>query len=150
MGGEGFWDSPEAARKVVGELKTLKAQTQSLSQVIAEFEDAKLAFQMAKEEGDDGLLKEADASLFHLQSKMESIETQSLLSGKHDHRACFFKISAGDGGTEANDWCEMLLRMYLFYFEAMEFKSTRSKCPTAARWAWTRSRCASRGPSRSA
>lgn len=122
MGGEGFWDSPEAAKKVVGELKTLKAQTQSLSQVIAESEDAKLAFQMAKEEGDDGLLKEADESLFSLQGRMESIETQSLLSGKHDHRACFFKISAGDGGTEANDWCEMLLRMYLFYFEAMEFK----------------------------
>lgn len=122
MGGEHFWDDQEAARKVVGELKTLKAQTQSLSEVIDEFEDARLAFEMAKEAGDDGLLKEADESLFKLLRRMDSIETQSLLSGKHDHRACFFKISAGDGGTEANDWCEMLLRMYLFYFESMGFK----------------------------
>ena len=53
---------------------------------------------------------------------MERVELQSLLSGKHDHRDCFFTISAGDGGTEANDWCEMLLRMYLYFFESSGWK----------------------------
>jgi peptide chain release factor 2 len=50
---------------------------------------------------------------------MDKVELQSLLSGKHDHRNCFLTISAGAGGTEAEEWCEMLFRMYLFYCEKM-------------------------------
>lgn len=122
MGGEAFWNDQEAAKKVVAELKLIKAQTDPLKKVIADFEDAKLAYEMARESGDDGLLGEADESLFQLLGRMDQIETQSLLNGKHDHRACFFTISAGDGGTEANDWCEMLFRMYLFYFEQSGFE----------------------------
>jgi peptide chain release factor 2 len=53
---------------------------------------------------------------------MDKVEMQSLLSGKHDHRNCYFTIHAGDGGTEANDWAEMLFRMYLYYFENMGWK----------------------------
>lgn len=119
MGSEGLWDNPEAARAVVGELKALKAQVEPLRGVIRDFEDAKVAFEMARESGDDDLLKEADESLHDLTKRMEQVELQSLLSGKHDHRNCYFTISAGDGGTEANDWAEMLLRMYLYYFEHM-------------------------------
>lgn len=122
MGGEGFWDNPPAARAVVSELKTLKAQLDPLAAVIKDFEDAKLAYQMYRDEGDADFLTEADQVLFNILPRMEKIETQSLLNGKHDHRACFFTISAGDGGTEANDWCEMLLRMYLFFFEQTDFK----------------------------
>ena len=48
---------------------------------------------------------------------MEKVELLSLLAGKHDHRNCFLTISAGDGGTEANDWCEMLFRMYVMFLE---------------------------------
>jgi peptide chain release factor 2 len=74
---------------------------------------------MAREAGDKDLLQEADEQLFDLQSRMGKVELQSLLSGKHDHRNCFLSISAGVGGTEANDWCEMLFRMYLYYCEKM-------------------------------
>ena len=118
MGATDFWDDPDAAKAVVGELKILKAQVTPMTQVIADFDDAKLAYEMSREEGDTELLEEADGKLHELQSRMGRIETQSLLSGKHDHRDCFFTISAGDGGTEAEDWCEMLFRMYLYYFEA--------------------------------
>lgn len=117
-----FWDDPEAAKKVVGELKLIKAQIEPVRIVVGDFEDACLAFEMSREAGDSDLLEEADGALAALLERMDKIETQSLLSGKHDHRECFFTISAGDGGTEANDWCEMLLRMYLFYFEQMEWK----------------------------
>jgi len=77
---------------------------------------------MAKESGTSGqpdkeLLAEADTALFGLQQKMGQIELRSLLSGKHDHRSCFLTISAGVGGTEANDWAEMLFRMYLKFME---------------------------------
>ncbi|RMH28155.1 MAG: PCRF domain-containing protein [Planctomycetota bacterium] len=122
MGAADFWDNQENAKKVVSELKTIKAQTEPLSGVIDDFENAKLAFEMAKESGDQSLLEEADEALFKLLGRMDQIETQSLLSGKHDTRNCFLTISAGDGGTEANDWCEMLLRMYLFYLEANGFE----------------------------
>jgi peptide chain release factor 2 len=81
---------------------------------------------MAKEAGtasqpDRELLGEADAILFKLTEQMNKIEQQSLLSGKHDLRNCFITISAGDGGTEANDWAEMLFRMYLNYLERAGF-----------------------------
>ncbi|MCA9303665.1 MAG: PCRF domain-containing protein, partial [Phycisphaerales bacterium] len=122
MGAMDFWDDQEAAQAVVGELKRIKVQIAPIRAASSDFEDAKLAYEMSREDSDQELLKEADAQLYELQSRMDTIETQSLLSGKHDTRACFFTISAGDGGTEANDWCEMLFRMYLFFFERQGWK----------------------------
>lgn len=107
---------------MVAALKTLRAQTEPLSNVMKEFEDAKVAYEMSKEAGDKDLLKEADQQLFDLIGRMAKVEMQSLLSGRHDNKNCFLTISAGVGGTEANDWCEMLFRMYLFYCEKMNFK----------------------------
>ncbi len=112
-----FWDKPEAARSVVSEMKALKAQIEPLQKLMGDFDDAKVAYDMAKEAGDKDLLKEADESLFNLTSRMERVELLSLLSDRHDHRNCFLTITAGDGGTEANDWCEMLFRMYLLFLE---------------------------------
>ena len=117
MGAPDFWDRPEAARQVVDQLKLIKAQIDPVLAVQAGFDDARTAYEMAKESGDKDLLVEADEALFRLQKEMEQVETRSLLSGKHDHRNCFFTISAGDGGTEANDWAEMLFRMYLKFFD---------------------------------
>lgn len=117
MGAADFWDRPEAARQVVDQLKLLKAQVDPVLAVQSGFDDARTAYEMAREAGDKDLLIEADESLFNLQKQMDLVETRSLLSGKHDHRNCFFTISAGDGGTEANDWAEMLFRMYLKFFD---------------------------------
>ena len=122
MGQADFWDNQGKANEVVAELKLIKAQTDPIHAVSEDFENAKLAYEMSKEEGDADLLAEADQTLFDLIGKMEKIETQSLLGGKHDHRDCFLTISAGDGGTEANDWCEMLFRMYLYYCEKQAWK----------------------------
>ena len=122
MNAADFWDDQTKAQETVKQMKVVKAQIEPLREAIETFDDASLAFEMSREEGDEELLGEADEKLFRLQKSMDKIETQSLLSGKHDHRDVFFTISAGDGGTEANDWCEMLLRMYLFYFEQMNWK----------------------------
>lgn len=124
MGAPDFWDRPETARKVVAQLKALKAAVEPLAGIISKFEDAKLAYEMAREADDKELLAEADESLYQLQQNMEKVEQQSLLSGPHDHRNCFLSISAGDGGTEANDWAEMLMRMYLLYLERNGFDVT--------------------------
>lgn len=117
MGSADFWDDQEKAKTIVAELKLIKAQTDPIKHVSEEFENAQLAYEMSREEGDQELLREADQKLHELLGQMDKIETQSLLGGKHDHRDCFLTISSGDGGTEANDWCEMLFRMYLYYIE---------------------------------
>jgi peptide chain release factor 2 len=119
MGALDFWDDQPRAKKTVSQVKSLKAQVDALRTVVTDFEDAKLAYEMAREAGDKDLLKEADEQLFGLQARMEKVELRSLLSGKHDHRNAYLTISAGAGGTEANDWCEMLFRMYLYYCEKM-------------------------------
>lgn len=119
LGESGAWDNPEAARRTVAELKSIKAQIEPLRQVIAQFDDARVAYEMSREAGDAELLAEADRLLYQLTRRMEQVEQQSLLGGRHDHADCYLTISAGDGGTEANDWTEMLLRMYLYYIERM-------------------------------
>ncbi len=117
MGEPDFWNDQESAQKVVAQLKGVKAQIEPLEKIIGSFENAQVAYEMAREADDAELLAEADETLHTLNQKMQKVELLSLLSGKHDTRDCFVTISAGDGGTEANDWAEMLYRMYLMFFE---------------------------------
>ncbi|MCB9848922.1 MAG: peptide chain release factor 2 [Phycisphaeraceae bacterium] len=117
MSSADFWDNQDKAQKTVAELKTIKAQIGPVEDALETLEEARVAWEMGKEAGDDDLIAEADQTLFGLEPVIDKIEMQSLLSGRHDHRDCFFTISSGDGGTEADDWCEMLFRMYLRYFE---------------------------------
>ncbi len=117
-----FWSSQEKAQKTIAEFKTLKAQTEGLETVIADFANAKVGYELAREAGDRELLEETDAVLHDLTERMENVELQSLLAGKHDHRNCFVSIQAGDGGTEADDWASMLDRMYLYYWPKMGWK----------------------------
>jgi len=117
MAATDFWDEQDKAQRTIAELKTIKAQITPATKATLALEEAKVAYEMGKEAGDKDLIAEADEALFNLQSTIGKIELQSLLSGKHDHRNCFFTISSGDGGTEADDWCEMLFRMYMRFFE---------------------------------
>jgi peptide chain release factor 2 len=121
-----FWNAPATANKTVSELKSLNGQIEPVEKAAAELDNAKTAFEMAREAGqqeqpDPELLREADEILFKLVSEIDRIELRSLMSGRHDHRDCFLTIRAGDGGTEANDWAEMLFRMYLNYMEKAGF-----------------------------
>ncbi len=121
-----FWTDQAKANRIVGDMKHLGAQIEPLEGAIRQLDDAKVAFDMAREAGPPGqpdkeMLGEADTLLFDLNERMDKIELRSLMSGKHDYRNCFLTISAGDGGTEANDWAEMLFRMYLNYLEKAGF-----------------------------
>ena len=117
-----FWNAPDKAQEVIGRFKLTKAQIEPLEQAMAAFEDAQLGLELAREEGDQELLEEADQQLFDLEELMSKVEMQSLLSGKHDHRNCYVTISSGEGGTEADDWASILDRMYLYYYEQSGFK----------------------------
>jgi peptide chain release factor 2 len=116
MGEPGFWDNQEAAKGIVFELKALKAIVDPVEQMLQGIDDARALYELAQEAGDADSMSEADRMITDLESKGGKVELQALLDGPNDPRNCFFTIQAGAGGTEAQDWAEMLLRMYLYYF----------------------------------
>jgi peptide chain release factor 2 len=117
MGQPGFWDNQEAAKGVVAEAKVLKATIEPINALLQGLEDANALRELAEEAGDQSSLEEADRMVSQLEARGEQIELQALLDGKSDALDCFVTIQAGAGGTEAQDWAEMLVRMYLYFWE---------------------------------
>lgn len=114
-----FWDNPDKANEVVAEMKSLKALLSPVHAAQTKVEEAKLLWEMAEEADDADTRKEVDGQIATLEQQVDKLETVSLLSGKYDGRNCYLSIYSREGGTEAQDWCEMLLRMYLYYCEQM-------------------------------
>ena len=119
MQAEDFWSDPEKANKIVGELKTIKSRLDPVNKVHRRIEDAAVLWEMAQEADDQDSREEVDAQLDALETDLDRLETVSLLSGRYDHRNCYLSIYSREGGTEAQDWTEMLLRMYLCYCQSM-------------------------------
>jgi peptide chain release factor 2 len=117
MGEPGFWDNQEAAKIIVSEMKVLKAVIEPVESVLRELDDVKTLYELGEEAGDQASIDEADQLLVALEKRGDKVELQALLDDPNDPRNCFFTIQAGAGGTEAQDWAEMLLRMYLYFFE---------------------------------
>ncbi len=117
MGENSFWNNSEAAQKVVGELKALKAVIVPFSDLDARAEDLDVLLALAVEGDDAATLQEAAEGAKKVAADLERLELSTLLSNPHDSGNCYFSIHAGAGGTESCDWAEMLLRMYIRYFE---------------------------------
>lgn len=117
MGEPDFWNDAESANRIVTELKTLRAQIEPIRKAEQKIDDALLLWEMAVEANDAESKREVDAQIDALEEELDRLETVSLLSGKHDARNCYLTIYAREGGTEAQDWTEMLMRMYLYYCE---------------------------------
>ncbi|MCA9150584.1 MAG: peptide chain release factor 2 [Planctomycetales bacterium] len=110
MSESGFWDDTEGAQKKVTELKSLKAVVKPLSDAIDASEDLEALLEMAEE--DPSLGPEVLSELDRMEQLIEQLQLSTLLNGPHDHVGAIMTIHARDGGTDANDWAEMLLRMY--------------------------------------
>lgn len=110
MGAAGFWDNQERAQEVVGQLKSLKAIVTPMSELAAGAEDLDALIEMATE--DDSIAEEVRAEVETLEKRLDKLELKSLLNGPNDACGAIMTIHARDGGTDANDWAEMLLRMY--------------------------------------
>ncbi|HEY1629160.1 MAG TPA: peptide chain release factor 2 [Tepidisphaeraceae bacterium] len=117
MGEVGFWDHQESAKAVVAEVKMLKAQIEPIESVLRDVDEVRAMYQLGDEAGDQETLDEADRQLSVVEKKADRVELQSLLDGKNDPLNTFVTIQAGAGGTEAQDWAEMLVRMYLYFWE---------------------------------
>jgi peptide chain release factor 2 len=117
MGEDGFWDHQDAAQAVVAEMKQIKSAVEPVEEMVRALDDVRAMYELGQEAGDQATIEEADRALAEVEKKYKSLELQALLDGPNDARNAFFTIQAGAGGTEAQDWAEMLLRMYLYYFE---------------------------------
>lgn len=120
----GFWDIQENAQKTVAEMKTLRAQVEPVQDLLRRSEDAVVLIELANEQNDDESRSEVQRELERLVEKTDQVELFTLLSGENDSRNCFFSIQAGAGGVDACDFAEMLLRMYLMYFEKSGFQAS--------------------------
>jgi len=119
MGAPGFWDNQDRAQGVVAELKSLKAIVAPLAETLEAAEDLQAMLEMAEE--DESIIDELRGEIRSLEKKLEDLELKSLLSGPHDGAGAIVSIYARDGGTDANDWAEMLLRMYSQWAQKHEY-----------------------------
>ena len=117
-----FWENPEASRDVLKERSGLNEIIRTWRDLASEMEDNELLFDMAVEEQDESNLKEVQRKLSELQKKYRELELWQTLSDENDDKNAIVSINAGAGGTEAQDWAEMLLRMYLRWCEKKNFK----------------------------
>ena len=119
MNAPDFWDDTDKANDIVAQMKTVKAQTDPVSAMATAIEELRLLWDMAQEADDAETREEVDGQLDDLEAQLDQLETLSMLGGKYDASNCYLSIYSREGGTEAQDWCEMLMRMYLYYCEKM-------------------------------
>lgn len=113
-----FWDDTEKSQKSMKELKALKAAFEKYDELVQGLEDAKTLIEMADEENDASLIPEVDSEITAFEEKLENLRIETLLSGEYDKDDAILTLHAGAGGTEACDWCQMLLRMYTRWADA--------------------------------
>ncbi|MHC1726917.1 MAG: peptide chain release factor 2 [Syntrophobacteraceae bacterium] len=117
-----FWENPDASRDILKERSELNEIIQIWRGLSGEIEDNELLFEMAMEEADEQNLQEVLRKLKELQKRYRELELRQMLNDEYDNKNAIVSINAGAGGTEAQDWTEMLLRMYLRWCERKNFK----------------------------
>lgn len=120
--GEKFWEDIEASTKVLQELTYLRDKVRAFSDLVAGFEDIETLWSLGMELDDESMEKE----ILHLHSAwliaLEALEIEVLFAGDYDDRSAIISLHAGTGGTEAQDWVDMLYRMYIRFCEREGFK----------------------------
>ncbi len=117
-----FWDNMEKSQKTMQKIGALKSKVASYEELQAEFDDALVMIELADEEGDTELLSDCTDSVTAIEKKIDSLTISTLLSGEFDNNNALLTFHAGAGGTEAQDWAEMLFRMYNRWGERHGFK----------------------------
>lgn len=129
----GFWDDPARSQKAVMRTKTLERKRDKFQSMCSEWDDLMTICEMALEENDDSMLEELTAGYAKLEADMEEARLETLLTGEYDANNALLSFHAGAGGTEAQDWCAMLYRMYTRWAEAHGFTYKFSTISTATK-----------------
>jgi peptide chain release factor 2 len=116
-GKEGFWNNAEKAQEILREQSRIKNALEGLKRLSSDLDDVEVLEELSIEEGDEQAAREASEKLSEIKSRVETLEFKRILGEPDDERNAIVSINAGAGGTEAQDWAEMLLRMYLRYAE---------------------------------
>ena len=117
-----LWDDPERAQKVMRERQQLDAQLSDYGAMARELDDLVDLIELGEAEGDSGIVAEAEASLRELHGRALRRQVEALLSGEADKNDTYLEIHAGAGGTESQDWAQMLMRMYMRWAERRGYK----------------------------
>jgi len=117
-----FWDDQNSAQQTLQHLNDLKSNLEQYEQWRASLEDAKAVLELMELEADEALLAEAENNLTKLNHELDRWELEQLLSGLYDANGAVLTINAGAGGTDAQDWAEILLRMYTRWGENHGYK----------------------------
>ena len=112
MGEPTFWDDAEKAQKINQELNDVKISVDKYKNLVSKFEDAQTLWEMGMEEQDESMEDDVKAELASVAEGLEALQLEVLLSGPYDANNAILTLHAGAGGTEAQDWTQMLLRMY--------------------------------------
>jgi peptide chain release factor 2 len=118
-----FWNDNESAQILLKERTSLKSDLTLWENLKAEVEDAKGYLELAQEEDDEETLREVSAKVTHVEQEVQAAEFRRMLGGENDPNNAIVSIHAGAGGTEAQDWSDMLLRMYLRWSERKGFQT---------------------------
>jgi len=119
----GFWDNQETAQQVLRERTALEKIVDAWDRCQRLADDVRVMIELGQEAEDTEALAEVTGMNDRLEREVSQAEFQRMLSGQHDRNNCFFSINAGAGGTESQDWAEMLLRMYIRYCERKGWKT---------------------------
>ena len=114
---DGFWNDLARSQKVSQQIKRLENRIKKHDRLVSDWEDAVVLCEMAQEEDDASLLPDVVAAYDTLEKEMEERRLAALLSGEYDANNAIMTFHAGAGGTEAQDWTEMLYRMYTRWAE---------------------------------
>ena len=117
-----FWDNPEMAQITLQKLNDFKSTVEQYQQWLGQLEETKVIAELLELEEDTSLSKEAETTISRLNRELDRWELQRLLSGVYDRKGAFLTINAGAGGTDAQDWAQMLLRMYTRWGEKQGYK----------------------------
>lgn len=118
-----FWEDVQEAQKIMQEVTYIKDKIGEYEETLAELEDVEILLQLAEEEEDQSFEKELRESTENVEQKIEDLKIKTLLSGEYDKNGAILSIHAGAGGLEAQDWAEMLLRMYKRWSERKGYKT---------------------------
>lgn len=118
----GFWDDMERSQKILQKTSSLKSKVEEFDKLSNMYEDTMALIELADEEEDLSLFDEAKSELEKVRENLEKQRLQTLLTGEYDKKNAILTFHAGSGGTEAQDWAEMLYRMYTRWAAAHDFK----------------------------